>query len=122
MEHLKAVQAKVTSARVRLTQERDAECTFQPQVLPRSLTPPRLSHSPHKLSDSYSSTLHLDDAMSRKSTLSTIDPETKKTCTTYVDGRKTELQLAVRCSDGFPGVIDDMEDIQAALREVGIDW
>lgn len=120
VERLKTSQAKINYARAKQTEERLAECTFQPAVLKRSATPPYRSVS-KQLSDSCSSVaLKPQDRFSRDSTLCTIDTQDRKEIP--YKSRGQTFDLVVRCWEGQPTVVEEVESIESALKAVGIDW
>ena len=121
MERLKASQAKLSSTRAKISQEQLAECTFQPSVLKRSATPPPYRSVSRPLIDSCSSVgLKQQERFSRDSTLCTIDTQDKREIA-YKYHEKT-YDLVVRCWEGQPTIVEEVETMESALKTLGIDW
>jgi hypothetical protein len=121
MERLKASQAKLSSTRAKISQEQLAECTFQPSVLKRSATPPPYRSVSKPLIDSCSSVgLKPQERFSRDSTLCTIDTQDKREITYKY--REKSYDLVVRCWEGQPTIVEEVETMESALKTVGIDW
>lgn len=114
---LKASQAKLASCRMKQTEEELAACTFQPQVLRRSATPP-----PSKPCTDSCAAMELkpNDSFSRDSTVCTINlPDRREVL--YKDEEQT-YDLQVRWWEGQPSVVEEVEAVEVTLKSLGIEW